>query len=714
MNYNHSILILWLFFCIGFPFFFLLPEDMMRMHNNYNMFIREKYAIFDVETNGLLDKATKIHCLVYSVFEDGKLIETRSLIDYESMKKFFSRNIILIGHNIIKYDIPVCEKILGINIQNRLIDTLPLSWYLYPVRMAHGLEVWGEEFGVPKPKIEDWDTLTIEEYVHRCEEDVKINSLLFHKQSDYLGVIYEENSDLISNFVNYLSFKMDCAREQEEVKCKIDRELVINSLQELEKERDEKEKALKEAMPYNIKYKTVTKPTKIYKKDGSISAAGKKWFLLLNREGIRDSNIEELTVIDMKEEGNPASVTQIKDWLFILGWEPINFEFRKNTKGVVNKIPQVYIDSLVCPSIKKLYSIEPALENLEMLSLINHRIGVFNSFLDAMDQDDTVVAKLHGLTNTLRFKHVKPITNLPKVNKFYGDKIRGSIIKPREGYVLCGSDMSSLEDTTKQHYMMFFDPEYVTQMRVPGFEPHLDIGVLAKLMTVEEAEEFKRISKLYNEKRKDPSVVITKEEAENHTNLSIIRGMAKTVNFAGIYGAGPPKIAQTTGMSLSQATTLHKTYWERNKAVKQVARNAKVKTIKYIEKEKFTEEVYIPEEGIFMPVVKTRDIEVEQKWLYNPISGFWYSLRYEKDRFSTLNQGSAVYCFDLWVREVRKRGIKIMLQYHDEIAFSLPKDKTVLAEKLLRESIKSVNDSLKLNVPLDISVDFGNTYAEIH
>ena len=59
---------------------------------------------------------------------------------------------------------------------------------------------------------------------------------------------------------------------------------------------------------------------------------------------------------------------------------------------------------------------------------------------------------LLGLTNTLRFKHAKPLVNLPAVDKPYGKEIRGCLTCP-EGYTLCGADMTSLEDTTKRHYM---------------------------------------------------------------------------------------------------------------------------------------------------------------------------------------------------------------------------------------------------------------------
>ena len=55
-----------------------------------------------------------------------------------------------------------------------------------------------------------------------------------------------------------------------------------------------------------------------------------------------------------------------------------------------------------------------------------------------------------------------------------------------------------------------------------------------------------------------------------------------------------------------------------------------------------------------------------------------------------------------------------MLQYHDEIAFALLKGEESNVEKTLRDAIKAVNEKVKLNVPLNISVDFGLNYAQIH
>ena len=192
-------------------------------------------VILDIETDGLLENVSRIHCLSYQVLGQD---EIRSLTNIQDIKNFLLQdNLTIIGHNIIRYDIPVLEKLLQIKINSKLIDTLALSWYLYPDRDKHGLEQWGEDLGVAKPVISDWNNLKVEDYIHRCESDVKINKLLFDKQQTYLINIYGKNRPFI---IDYLSFKLDCAREQEEVKWKLDVDLCKATLAEFEALKEEK------------------------------------------------------------------------------------------------------------------------------------------------------------------------------------------------------------------------------------------------------------------------------------------------------------------------------------------------------------------------------------------------------------------------------------------------------------------------------------------
>ena len=569
------------------------------------------FTVFDLESNGLRGVADKCWCICYTdLNSDLEEIGSGSipLPDTEKVKEFFRKETTFVGHNIIRFDIPLIRDLYGLTQEVEVVDTLGLSWYLYPNLLKHGLEEHGVRFGIPKPVIEDWDSLTVEEYVYRCEEDVKINTQLFKEQLAYLKIIYSGDTERIFNLINYLNFKLDCALEQENNPLKIDVESAEDSLEKLEQLKFEKEDALIASMPAHVTFKTVNKPAKMYTVKGDLTKAGQAWESLLVAEGLGPET-ESVVVEKSREPGKPTSSTQIKNWLYALGWEPCTFEARKNKQGDIKNVPQIYAGDGVAPSIKKLFDIEPALENLDMLSLINHRIGVLKTFLSKADDKGCVQATVAGFTNTLRFRHNKPIANLPSPKKFYGKEIRGLLIKPDDEHVVCGSDMSALEDTTKQHYMYFYDPEYVEQMRVPGFDPHLDVAVLSGLMTKAEELEYKRIKKLLD--NKEP---VTDEELITFKSLDKKRANAKTVNFAGIYGASPAKLAETTGLTLPFAKKLHQTYWNRNQSVKLVAKHSIRKTT-----------VFNGE---------------EQMWLYNPVSKFWYSLRYEKDIFSTLNQGT--------------------------------------------------------------------------
>ena len=146
-----------------------------------------KEFVFDIEADNLLPGITKIHCLSYSEV-GGKLVGT--LYDQQEINEFFNHDYLYIGHHIIGYDFKALNKIYDIKRPKHFFDTLPWSWYLFPDRAEHGLESWGEDFGVPKPKIDNWQDLTIEEYTHRCEEDVKINTKLYQVVKTKMKEIY--------------------------------------------------------------------------------------------------------------------------------------------------------------------------------------------------------------------------------------------------------------------------------------------------------------------------------------------------------------------------------------------------------------------------------------------------------------------------------------------------------------------------------------------
>lgn len=646
-----------------------------------------RYTIFDIEANGLLDTITKIWTLSFAIYDGKELISSGTITDPDQMKSFVLNQEILVGHKIIEYDVPALEKVLGIKVTARKFDTLGISFYHYPVKgFVHGLEAWGERFGVPKVKIdptewagplpgETWDAFIIK-MTKRCEVDVQINADLFHFQMDYLMEIYNGDFAQVSRLIGYLGYKLDCLREQEDEKIKLDVRLAEKSQLDLEFIIDEKISALAKHMPRQIEKE---QPKKMFKANGEISALGQKWKDLLVLKGLP----EDATVIT--KEGSPTSPKQLKEWLFQLGWIPRTFKLNKKEE----KIAQVSLPfgGGLCPSVIDMFGQYEFLEELGGLYRARHRFGLFKSFLENKDDNDYIYSRAQGFTNTLRMQHAKPVANLPGVGKYYGEEVRGCLTIPDDRYIMCGSDISGLEDNTKQHYIYFYDPDYVNEMRVPGFDPHIDIAVLAGLITKEDETLYKDI-----ENRKDSMgdsfIFNNEEEAGRYKVIKKARGEAKVINFSATYGAGAPKIAATLKCSLEEASKLHNTYWNRNAAVKKTAKACKVKTIR------------------------------DQKWLYNPVSGFWMFLKAEKDRFSTLNQSTGVYVFDTWLRKVRKAlnplGIQVCMQYHDELLLVCLEGRKQSVEVILKQAMVEANEELGLNIDIGISIDWGINYAECH
>ena len=612
--------------------------------------------VFDVEANGLLDTATKIHCLSYTA--DGVTYDT--LFDYDGMRDLILSQQGLIGHNIIRYDVPLLEKILDIKIEARLFDTLPMSWVLNYNRPKHGLESFGEDFGIPKPKIDDWNNLTQDDYRHRCVEDVKINWKLWQDVLKRFMFIYKSKCEL-DKFFRYLQFKMECAAEAERVGWKLDVDLAKDCVAKLTEQQSSKINELKGVMP-RVKITTKkSKPKVCFKKDGSPSSHGERWFALLDEHRLPRHYEGEVEVIKGWDQPNPNSNDQVKSWLFSLGWEPCTFNYIKESPTETRLVPQVRSNGELTKSVKRLIKDNPVVSVLDGLTVIQHRLKIFEGFLEC-EYNGYVRAEVDGLTNTLRFKHKKPLVNLPAVDKPWGKEVRGCLTVP-DGYTLCGADMTSLEDTTKRHYMYPYDPDYVNDMSQEGFDPHLDLALHANAVSQIEIDE-------YNAGRND--------------QLKDLRKDFKVVNYSATYGVGKAKLARTTGMSEESAQELLDAYWKRNWSVKAFIDNQKVRKIN------------------------------DEMWVQNPVSKFWHSLRYEKDVFSTLNQSTGAYCFDKWVAYYRTRRPNIIGQFHDESINLVRKGEEDEHSAALEWAIKKLNQNLKLNVDLGIQIQYGQRYSNVH
>jgi len=639
----------------------------------------------DLESTGLLDMMQeqghpRLHNLCSMDVDTGEVF----LFEHtqrEEIQAWLDTGPTFVMHNSKLFDEPALQFLGYDTSKVTFIDTLALSWYLDPSRLKHGLAEYGIEFGVPKPKIENWEDQTQEEYNHRVVEDCKIQRQLWLKQVKQLQELYGTAEGSYDRIISYLMWKMDCLRMQQDHKWKLDVPNAEKLQAELEEKISEKTLALIEVMPKVAVYAVRHRPKEPFKKNGDLSVAGQKWKELTESLGLPFTHSEDIKVVTEMKEGNPASHVQMKNWLDSLSWVPETFKFVKEEDGSMRQIPQINLKGgEICQSVKDLIPKCAGIEHIAGLGILNHRYSVVTGWMrDAFHGE--ITARAQGFTNTLRKQH-KEYCNTPSTRVAYGKELR-SLLVARPGRVLLGSDLSGVENYIKNHYQWKLDPEYVKTQLAPGFDPHLLMATSANLMSEEDAEWYKWYKKLDKAEH-------TVEQDSRFAELDLIRAIGKTASYSLQYGAGVATVARSCKVSEKVAKKLHKAYAQLNWSVDKIAK---------------------------MMTVKKNSSGM---WQLNPVNKFWYSLRYEKDRFSTLVQGTASYVFDIWLYQCfqlsKKRGIEwcLLAQQHDDQANELDEGKQEEAEALVRDALKKVNEALKLNVEIKCDVAFGYNGAEIH
>lgn len=145
--------------------------------------------VFDMEGNGLREECSRVWCIVTKDIDTDEIRQFRPDEIDKALAHLKSASL-LIGHNIIGYDIPVFNKLFGWCTLGELFDTLVVSRLLNPDRKVpagwtgslkpHSVEAWGMRFGRHKPENEDWSQYT-EHMLHRCTEDVEITYLIYQE-----------------------------------------------------------------------------------------------------------------------------------------------------------------------------------------------------------------------------------------------------------------------------------------------------------------------------------------------------------------------------------------------------------------------------------------------------------------------------------------------------------------------------------------------------
>lgn len=165
--------------------------------------------VFDLETNGLLNDLTLVHCLAIYDSETNETVVYSDQGNRDPIVRGVTRleeADRIAGHNIISFDIPALQKVYKFfDPQGEVIDTLLLSrlyhpnmlgidkkhaWKHMPLQLygRHSLESYGYRLGEYKGnfgKTTDWKEWSpeMEQY---CEQDVNVTVKLCKHFHPYL------------------------------------------------------------------------------------------------------------------------------------------------------------------------------------------------------------------------------------------------------------------------------------------------------------------------------------------------------------------------------------------------------------------------------------------------------------------------------------------------------------------------------------------------
>jgi hypothetical protein len=164
---------------------------------------QEKMIVFDLESDGLLDDLTQIHCIVlHDTDTDQTHVFNNEGADKEPIVRavtMLEEAETILGHNVIGFDVPAIRKCYPFfEPQGEVIDTLVLSKVLHPdilkidqsrkwPRMPlqlygrHSLESYGHRLGTYKGdfgKTTDWKEWS-QEMEDYCVNDVQVTTELW-------------------------------------------------------------------------------------------------------------------------------------------------------------------------------------------------------------------------------------------------------------------------------------------------------------------------------------------------------------------------------------------------------------------------------------------------------------------------------------------------------------------------------------------------------
>lgn len=480
--------------------------------------------VFDIEADGLLEEATKIHCGVLSHLNNDKTwkyepCEIEALVD-----KLMSAEV-LIGHNIISYDLSLIEKLTGRKFKGKVVDTLVMSRLHKPNRTLpihakdrragpHSLYAWGVRVGVDKPDYHEWSTYD-KEMLHRCEEDVKINKLTFFElMKEIKGQDWRQ-----AHLLTFELFKN--LHKQEQYGWLVDEEYIDKSISLLTHWIRKIDEAITPMLPLKLiieeqkvkgEYKYVSKP---FKKNRHYTAQVLSWMDLADiphDSGVVAGPFSRINYRIVNLNSNEET----KDFLLSEGWQPETWNCKKDKKGKPEKDER---GNLIKTS-PKLHGDDPFIGVSGKVGRLiakrvqcRHRRSQLEGWKKLIRPDGRIPARVSGVATTGRMKHAG-LVNVPGGDAFFGKQMR-RCFTCQPGYVLVGCDSAGCQN---------------------------------RMLAARVGDKFFTDTLIHGSKEDGTSIHHVNQRAIREVaGLEVSYHMAKTLNYAFMFGASDRKLASSYG-----------------------------------------------------------------------------------------------------------------------------------------------------------------------
>lgn len=483
-----------------------------------------KVYVFDLEANGLLDKATKVHCGVVSNLK-GEEVWTYRPHQIDQLLAKLREADVLICHNLIDYDLPLLEKLYGFKYEGKVVDTLIMSRLHKPDRRLpphaknkragpHGLYAWGVRVGVDKPDYDEWDEFD-EAMLHRCIEDVKINKLVFFElMKEIKGQNWRD-----AHLLSFELFKN--LKKQERYGWLVDQEYMDKCIHLLTHWMDRIDATIVPLLPLKLivdeqkvkgEYKFVSKP---FKKNREYTAQVLKWMADCDMDASERNVVGPFSRISYRLV-NLDSNEETKDYLLSEGWQPETWNYKKDDRGRPIKDDSGHL----LRTSPKLSGDDPFVGvNGGVGRLIakrvqcRHRRSQIEGWKKLVREDGRIAARVSGIATTGRMKHAA-IVNVPGGDAFFGKQMR-RCFTCREGFVLVGCDSAGCQN---------------------------------RMLAARVGDDFFTRTLLDGRKEDGTSIHHVNQRAiKEVAQLEVSYHLAKTLNYAFMFGASDKKLASTVG-----------------------------------------------------------------------------------------------------------------------------------------------------------------------